>query len=52
MGAAFVAESSYYVPGAYVLARRHQSTLGFAGVAIGLVLTLIQLVGIPITNTS
>jgi len=26
--------------------------VGFAGVAIGLVLTLIHLVGIPITNTS
>jgi aquaporin Z len=29
-----------------------KAPVGFAGVAIGLVLTLIHLVGIPITNTS
>src|SRR5206468_9113023 len=29
-----------------------QAPVGFAGLAIGLVLTLIHLVGIPITNTS
>jgi aquaporin Z len=29
-----------------------KAPVGFAGLAIGLVLTLIHLVGIPITNTS
>jgi aquaporin Z len=29
-----------------------KAPVGFAGVAIGLVLTLIHLVGIPVTNTS
>jgi aquaporin Z len=29
-----------------------QAPIGFAGLAIGLVLTLIHLVGIPVTNTS
>jgi aquaporin Z len=29
-----------------------KAPVGFAGIAIGLVLTLIHLVGIPITNTS
>jgi aquaporin Z len=29
-----------------------QAPVGFAGLAIGLVLTLIHLVGIPVTNTS
>jgi aquaporin Z len=29
-----------------------KAPVGFAGIAIGLVLTLIHLVGIPVTNTS
>jgi len=42
-----------YVPGAYRVGSTDiKAPVGFAGVAIGLVLTLIHLVGIPITNTS
>jgi aquaporin Z len=54
MGAGFVAEvvlTSFLV--LVVLGSTDiKAPVGFAGVAIGLVLTLIHLVGIPITNTS
>jgi aquaporin Z len=54
LGAAFVAE---VILTAFLVLTVLGSTdikapVGFAGVAIGLVLTLIHLVGIPITNTS
>src|SRR5450755_422795 len=54
MVAAFIAEvilTMFLV--VTVLGATHMKTkVGFAGLAIGLVLTLIHLVGIPITNTS
>ena len=54
MGACFLAEvilTAFLV--LTVLGATHVSApVGFAGIAIGLVLTLIHLVGIPITNTS
>jgi aquaporin Z len=54
LGAAFVAET---ILTAFLVLTVLGSTdikapVGFAGIAIGLVLTLIHLVGIPITNTS
>ena len=54
LGAAFVAEA---ILTAFLVLTVLGSTdikapVGFAGIAIGLVLTLIHLVGIPITNTS
>jgi aquaporin Z len=54
MGAAFAAEAiltAFFVT--IILGAIHESApVGFAPIAIGLALTLIHLVGIPITNTS
>lgn len=54
LGAAFVAEVvlTFFLVFTVLGATDKRSPSGFAGVAIGLVLTLIHLVGIPITNTS
>ncbi len=54
MGAAFVAEIilTMFLVLTVLGATDIKAPVGFAGVAIGLVLTLIHLVGIPITNTS
>src|SRR5215211_7849727 len=53
-GAAFLAEVALTFLLVYTVlgATDSRAPVGFAGVAIGLVLTLIHLVGIPITNTS
>ncbi len=54
MGAAFVAEVvlTMFLVLTVLGSTDIKAPVGFAGVAIGLVLTLIHLVGIPITNTS
>jgi aquaporin Z len=54
LGAAFVAEvlPSMFLVVAVLGSTHIKAPVGFAGIAIGLVLTLIHLVGIPITNTS
>ncbi|RKH00007.1 aquaporin Z [Corallococcus sp. CA053C] len=53
-GAAFLAEVAltFLLVLTVLGATDSRAPVGFAGVAIGLVLTLIHLVGIPITNTS
>ncbi|RKH72725.1 aquaporin Z [Corallococcus aberystwythensis] len=53
-GAAFIAEVvlTFLLVLTVLGATDSRAPVGFAGVAIGLVLTLIHLVGIPITNTS
>jgi aquaporin Z len=52
--AAFVAEAilTMFLVVTVLGAADAKAPVGFVGVAIGLVLTLIHLVGIPITNTS
>ncbi|HEY6393954.1 MAG TPA: aquaporin, partial [Candidatus Binataceae bacterium] len=52
--AAFVAEVvlTFFLVFTVLGATDIKSPVGFAGLAIGLVLTLIHLVGIPVTNTS
>ncbi len=54
MGAAFVAEVvlTMFLVLTVLGSTDIKAPVGFAGIAIGLVLTLIHLVGIPITNTS
>jgi aquaporin Z len=54
LGAAFVAEVilTFFLVFTVLGSTDVKAPVGFAGVAIGLVLTLIHLVGIPITNTS
>ena len=54
MGAAFVAEVvlTAFLVFTVLAATDRIATVAFAGIPIGLVLTLIHLVGIPITNTS
>jgi len=54
LGAAFVAEVilTMFLVFTVLGSTDIKAPVGFAGVAIGLVLTLIHLVGIPITNTS
>lgn len=54
MGAAFLAEVilTMFLVLTVLGATDIKAPVGFAGLAIGLVLTLIHLVGIPITNTS
>ena len=54
MAAAFVAEVilTMFLVVTVLGATDVKAPVGFAGIAIGLVLTLIHLVGIPITNTS
>jgi aquaporin Z len=54
MGAAFLAEVilTMFLVFTVLGATDIKAPVGFAGVAIGLVLTLIHLVGIPVTNTS
>jgi aquaporin Z len=54
MTAAFVAEVvlTFFLVITVLGATDIKAPVGFAGVAIGLVLTLIHLVGIPVTNTS
>ncbi len=54
LGAAFVAEVvlTFFLVFTVLGATDAKAPVGFAGVAIGLVLTLIHLVGIPVTNTS
>ncbi|XXF81541.1 aquaporin Z [Myxococcaceae bacterium GXIMD 01537] len=53
-GAAFLAEVvlTFFLVLTVLGATDARAPVGFAGVAIGLVLTLVHLVGIPITNTS
>ncbi|NOK23457.1 aquaporin, partial [Corallococcus carmarthensis] len=53
-GAAFLAEVAltFLLVLTVLGATDSRAPVGFAGLAIGLVLTLIHLVGIPITNTS
>lgn len=54
LGACFVAEIilTFFLVFTVLGATDIKAPVGFAGVAIGLVLTLIHLVGIPVTNTS
>jgi len=54
LGASFVAEAvlTMFLVLTVLGATDVKAPVGFAGIAIGLVLTLIHLVGIPITNTS
>ena len=54
MGAAFVTEVVMTFMFLIVIlgATHHRAPVGFAGLAIGLALTLIHLVSIPVTNTS
>ena len=54
LGAAFVAEVvlTFFLVFTVLGATDAKAPVGFAGLAIGLVLTLIHLVGIPVTNTS
>ncbi len=54
LGASFVAETvlTMFLVLTVLGATDVKAPVGFAGIAIGLVLTLIHLVGIPITNTS
>jgi aquaporin Z len=54
MGAAFIAEVvlTLFLVITVLGATDVKAPVGFAGLAIGLMLTLIHLVGIPITNTS
>lgn len=54
MGAAFLAETvlTAFLVFTVLGATDKRSPAGFAGLPIGLVLTLVHLVGIPITNTS
>ncbi len=54
MGAAFLAEVVLTTLLVFTVLRATDSTapVGFAGLAIGIVLVLIHLVGIPVTNTS
>ncbi|MGE3601181.1 MAG: aquaporin, partial [Dehalococcoidia bacterium] len=54
LGAAFLAEVllTAFLVFTVLGATDEEAPVGFAGLAIGLVLTLIHLVGIPITNTS
>ncbi len=54
LGAAFVAEVvlTFFLVFTVLGATDTSAPVGFAGLAIGLVLTLIHLVGIPVTNTS
>jgi aquaporin Z len=54
MLAAFVAEVvlTFFLVFTVLGATDARAPVGFAGLAIGLVLTLIHLVGIPVTNTS
>jgi aquaporin Z len=54
LGAAFVAELvlTMFLVVTVLGSTDIKAPVGFAGIAIGLVLTLIHLVGIPITNTS
>jgi aquaporin Z len=54
LAAAFVAEVvlTFFLVFTVLGSTDVKAPVGFAGVAIGLVLTLIHLVGIPITNTS
>jgi aquaporin Z len=54
MPAAFIAEVilTMFLVVTVLGATDVKAPVGFAGLAIGLVLTLIHLVGIPITNTS
>ncbi|WP_369945859.1 aquaporin Z [Vitiosangium sp. GDMCC 1.1324] len=54
IGAAFLAEVvlTFFLVLTVLGATDARAPVGFAGVAIGLVLTLVHLVGIPITNTS
>ena len=54
LGSAFVAEVvlTFFLVFTVLGATDKRAPAGFAGLAIGLVLTLIHLVGIPITNTS
>jgi aquaporin Z len=53
-GAAFVAEVllTFVLVFTVLCATDAHAPVGFAGLAIGLVLTLVHLVGIPVTNTS
>ena len=54
LGAAFLAEVilTFFLVLTVLGATDIKAPVGFAGLAIGLVLTLIHLVGIPVTNTS
>lgn len=54
LGAAFVTEVvlTFFLVFTVVGATDVKAPVGFAGIPIGLVLTLIHLVGIPVTNTS
>ena len=54
LGAAFTVETilTFFLVLTVLGATDIKAPVGFAGIAIGLVLTLIHLVGIPITNTS
>ena len=54
LGAAFVAEVvlTFFLVFTVLGSTDAKAPVGFAGLAIGLVLTLIHLVGIPVTNTS
>ncbi|MFE8595913.1 aquaporin Z [Archangium violaceum] len=54
IGAAFLAEVvlTFFLVLTVLGSTDARAPVGFAGVAIGLVLTLVHLVGIPITNTS
>lgn len=54
MGAAFITEVvlTFFLVLTVLGATDIKAPVGFAGLAIGLVLTLIHLVGIPVTNTS
>lgn len=54
LGSAFLAEIvlTFFLVFTVLGATDVQAPVGFAGIAVGLVLTLIHLVGIPVTNTS
>ena len=54
LGAAFLTEVilTFFLVVTVLGATSKEAPVGFAGIAIGFVLTLIHLVGIPITNTS
>ena len=54
VGAAFLAEVilTFFLVMTVLGATSSEAPVGFAGIAIGFVLTLVHLVGIPITNTS
>jgi aquaporin Z len=48
-----VSSSALHCSSAVILGATHlRAPVGFAGIAIGLALTLIHLISIPVTNTS